>query len=83
MDTAIGLFKRRHQLKYPQLATLLGISHDYARKLGAGIIVTVSPKLAAQIEERSGGEIKAVELVFPSAAGAGPKRRARRRAGAA
>jgi hypothetical protein len=80
MDTAIGLFKRRHRLTYPQLAELFGISHDYARKLGPGIVNRVSPRLAKRIELVSRGEIKAVDLVFP---GEVPRRKRRRRAAGA
>lgn len=79
MDTAIGAFKRRHRLTYPQLAGLFGISHDYARKLGPGIIRRVSPRLAKHIELVSRGEIKAIDLVFPDET---PRKR-RRRASAA
>lgn len=62
-DTPIRRWKRLHQLTYPQAAALLGLKTDYARKLGCGS-VRPSPKLARQIEERSGGEIKATDLVF-------------------
>lgn len=64
-ETAIGRYKRVHQLTYKQLAKLLGISHDFARKLGPGLVRTVSPATAERIEKATGGEIRAVELVFP------------------
>lgn len=78
METQIAAFKRRHGLTYPQLAALFGISHDYARKLGPGIIKSVSPKVASRIEQRSGGEIKAVDLVFPSRSAPSRARRRKR-----
>jgi hypothetical protein len=68
VDTPIRRFKQARRLTYRQLAALLGISHDYARKLGCGSVRTLSPRLARQIEKRTGGEIRAVDLIFPERA---------------
>ena len=57
-----------HGLTYAQVAKLLGLKEDYARKLGCGLQKRVRPNLAAQIEERSGGEIRKEELVFGESA---------------
>ena len=67
-ETPIARYKRAHGLTYPQLAGLLGITCDYARKLGCGSVRRTSPTLAEQIEQRSGGEISRQELVFPEPA---------------
>jgi len=61
--TALGRWKLRHGLTYNEVAVRLGIDADYARKLGCGAL-RPSPKLAEQIEERSGGELRKEELVF-------------------
>lgn len=59
-------YKRTHGLTYPQMARVFGMkSASYLRKIGCGAVKRVSPDLAEQIEERSGGEIRAEELVFP------------------
>ena len=68
IETPIARYKRTHRLTYPQLAKQLGITCDYARKLGCGSVQRTSPSLAEQIEDRSGGEITRHELVFPDAA---------------
>ena len=67
-ETPVSRYKREHGLTYPQVAQLLGITPDYARKLGCGSVQRTSPDLAEQIEKLSGGEIRREELVFPSAA---------------
>ena len=64
--TPLGRWKLRHDLNYEQVGERLGIKPDYARKIGCGAL-RPSPELALQIEERSGGEIKAVDLVFGDA----------------
>jgi hypothetical protein len=64
-ETPIKRYKRTHGLTYPQVATRLGITCDYARKLGCGSVRRTSPSLAVRIEFRSGGEIRRQELVFP------------------
>ena len=67
-ETPIARYKRAHDLTYLELAGLLGITWDYARKLGCGSVRRTSPALAEQIEKRSDGEITREELVFPDAA---------------
>ena len=60
----IRRYKDRRGLTYPQLAVQLGISHDYARKLGSpNGLRCVSNRLALQIEERTGGEITFLALM--------------------
>jgi len=60
----IRRYKDRHELSYPQLALRLGISHDYARKLGApNGLRTVSTTLAKKIEARTDGEISFLDLM--------------------
>ena len=61
--TLIWLYKRDQNLTYPQLAKLFDISESYARHLGNGDFPTVGPKLARIIEERTGGELRAKDLV--------------------
>lgn len=53
----IRKWKLRNGLTYAQVAEALGISHDYARKLGAGLICHVSVVRAREIERRTKGEI--------------------------
>lgn len=50
-------------MTYVALAKHLGISQDYARKLGAGIMTSVSPKTARKLEKRSGGAIKYLDMM--------------------
>ena len=68
VETPVARYKRAHGLTYPQLANILGITGDYARKLGCGSVRRTSPALAEQIEKLSGGEITRSELVFPEEA---------------
>ena len=68
LETPIARYKRAHGLTYLQVADLLGITWDYARKLGCGSVRRTSPALAEQIERRSGGEIAREDLVFPERA---------------
>ena len=63
-DTAIGRWKNRHGLTYPQAARILGMKVEYLRKLGCGQVKRVGPELALQIEYCSYGEITREELVF-------------------
>lgn len=67
-ETAIARFKRIHGLTYPQLAKILGLDPEYARKLGCGSVRRTSPDLAEKISKLSGGEISRHELVFPDEA---------------
>ena len=71
--TPILRYKRQHLLTYPQLARLFEMKLAYVKQLGCGAVKRVSPDLALKIEERSGGEITAEEMVFPDR----PTRRAR------
>jgi predicted transcriptional regulator len=61
--TPVRRFKDELGLNYRAIAAILGISDDYARKLGCGAIGHVSPRLARQFERRSGGKLLARELV--------------------
>lgn len=61
--TPVRKLKDALGVDYRELAAMLGISYDYARKLGCGSILHVSPKLAAQFERRTGGRLQARELV--------------------
>ena len=63
--TPIKRWKDAHGLTYKQVASVLGITVAYARQLGCKAAKRTSPRLAEQIEERSGGEIRREELVFP------------------
>jgi len=56
-------FKEELGVGCRELAEVLGISHDYARKLVCGSIKHVSPRLAQQFARRSGGRLKARDLV--------------------
>ena len=67
-ETPIARYRRIHGLTYPQLAKVLGLNPDYARKLGCGSVRRTSPHLAEKIEKLSGGEISRHELVFPDSA---------------
>lgn len=77
METAIRRYKRAHNLTYRQVSELLGLKLTYTKQLGCGSVERVSPQLARQIEERSGGEISAEEMVFPERFRNGAARRRR------
>lgn len=53
----IRRYKDREKLTYPSLAERLGISEDYARKLGSDGVTTVAPRMAMQFEARTSGAI--------------------------
>lgn len=60
----IRRYKDRNALTYPQLARRLGISEDYARKLGApNGIRTVSASLAMAFERRTRGAIRFLDVM--------------------
>lgn len=63
-ENALARYKRAHRLTYDDLAARWGLKADYLRKIGCGHR-NPSPRLAAQIEALSGGEIRKEELVFP------------------
>ena len=63
IDCPLRLYKERENITYRTLAERLGISEDYARKLGCGRLTSVSPKLARRIEKRSHGRITYIELM--------------------
>jgi hypothetical protein len=54
----IRAYKVREDLTYSQLAERLGISEDYARKLGSDGRTSVSPHMARQFEDRTTGGIR-------------------------
>ena len=56
-------YKARHGLTWEALAKRLGISPDFARKLGCGDRAGISARRARRIERRSQGEIRAADLV--------------------
>ena len=56
-------FKEELDVDCRELAQMLGISYDYARKLVCGSIKHVSPRLAQQFARRSGGRLRARDLV--------------------
>ena len=56
-------YKTSEGITYVILAERLGISEDYARKLGAGLVTSVSPAMAYQFEERSEGAIKYIAMM--------------------
>ena len=60
----IARYRKDHKLLWREVAQRLGLGYGYARKLGCGARVAVSPAKALEIERRSGGEIRAEELVF-------------------
>ena len=64
MRNALFRWKEAHGLTYQQAAHILGIKHSQAKKIGAGL-VSVSVRMAQQIEKRSNGGISAEDLVFP------------------
>lgn len=59
----IRKYKDREKITYPVLAERLGISEDYARKLGASLLTTVSPEKAKQFEQRTRGAIKYIDVM--------------------
>jgi hypothetical protein len=54
----IRRYKERHKITYDQLARVLGISPDYAKKLGSDCVGSVSLAKARDFERRTEGEIK-------------------------
>lgn len=48
---------------YKDLAEQLGCSEDLLKKLGSEQIVTLSPQMAMQFEERSRGALKYADLM--------------------
>ena len=56
-------YKDREKITYSVLAERLGISEDYARKLGCGIVTSVSPAMAKQLEQRSSGQIRYLDMM--------------------
>lgn len=56
-------YKDAEGVTYVALAKRLDISEDYARKLGAGIVTSVSPAMARQFETRTNGRIKYTEMM--------------------
>lgn len=56
-------YKVRERITYVTLAERLDISEDYARKLGAGLVTSVSPAMARQFEQRSRGGIKYIDMM--------------------
>lgn len=75
----IRAYKDAEDLTYPRLAKRLGISLDYAKKLGSGAVVGVSPRMAKQFERRSGGALTYDALMRWTGQAAPPRRRARTR----
>ena len=61
--TPVRKLKDALGIDYRELAIILGISYDYARKLGCGSIRHVSPRLAQQFQRRTGGKLQARDLV--------------------
>jgi DNA-binding transcriptional regulator YdaS (Cro superfamily) len=59
----IRRYKDRYGLTYPKLAKRLGISEDYAKKLGSGGVRSLSLARAKEIEDLTDGEIKFLDLV--------------------
>lgn len=58
-------WKKSSGLTWKQIAGLVGISGNHARKMGCGAVERTSPQLAERFEKESRGLIKAEELVFP------------------
>ena len=56
-------YKDREDVTYAVLAERLNISEDYARKLGAGLVTSVSPAMARKLEDRSDGRIKYLDMM--------------------
>ena len=63
-NNPIRRYKDQEGLTYPELAERLGISVDYARKLGASIVTSVSPEAAKQFEERTFGALEYVSIML-------------------
>lgn len=63
MKNPIRAYKDRHALTYVELAERLGISEDYARKLGASLRCSMSPAMARQLESRTRGGIRYLEVM--------------------
>ena len=61
---AIRAYKAKYRLTWVEVASRLGISIDYAKKLGCGDRPRTSKHRARRIERRSAGEIRADELVL-------------------
>jgi transcriptional regulator with XRE-family HTH domain len=59
----IRRYKDRHKLTYQKLAEVLGISEDYAKKLGSGGLRSVSIAKAEEFARRTGGEISFSALI--------------------
>ena len=59
----IRRYKDRHELTYTDLAATLDISEDYARKIGADLVKSVSRRTALKFEERTGGEIQYADVM--------------------
>ena len=59
----IRRYKDREGITYVELALRLGISEDYARKLGCENLTSVSPKKARQFEQRTRGAIKYLDVM--------------------
>lgn len=72
----IRAYKDRHELTYLELAKRLGCSWDYARKLGAGLVLSVSAPMAKRFDRRTRGELAFMDVM----AWVGDQRRPRRRA---
>lgn len=48
---------------YGELAGILGLKEDFARKLGAETVTSISHRLAVQLEERSDGAIRYLDVM--------------------
>lgn len=59
----IRRYKDAHGMTYRELAKRLGISLDYAKKLGSGGLTRVSLEVAARIERKTRGEVSFAALV--------------------
>jgi plasmid maintenance system antidote protein VapI len=59
----VSRYKREAGLTYPKLAKVLGCSYDLVKKLGSEQITSVSPAMAMQFEQRSGGSIQYADLM--------------------
>lgn len=55
--------KRKRDATWAGIAELLGISHDYARKLGCGAHRSVPPSTAKEWERRTRGDLKARDVL--------------------
>lgn len=59
----IRRYKDREKITYVVLADRLGISEDYARKLGCGSVTSVSAAMASQFDDRTDGAIKFLDVM--------------------